>query len=96
MKSIKQVPITHPTKPFLDAQLEEVKKEMQKIDFCIRMLNWGNPGDSLVFKVPLPVPNHMDSAWQTIVYEIATKSDYDEFVKKYEEICRKVRGGEDA
>ena len=93
MKSIRQIPITHPTHEFLDAQLEESNKVLSMIS---RMNDlWDGRGfDYGTWKVPIPVCSSNMKSWQTIVYEISSFKDYEEARGKYEESCQIVRSGE--
>lgn len=90
MKSIKQIPITHPTHDFLDAQLEECNKVLSMIS---RMNDlWDGRGFKYgTWKVPIPIRSDNLKSWQTIVYELSSIEDYEEACGKYEESCKIVR-----
>ena len=90
MKSIKQVPITHPTHEFLDAQLEECNRALSLVSHMI-LLSGENAFSGVSWKVPIPVRSHNLKSWQTIVYEISSIEDYEEAGDKYEESCQIVR-----
>lgn len=90
MKSIRQIPITHPTSEFLDAQLEECNKAFSLVSHMIN-LSQGRTFDYGTWKVPIPVRSSNMKSWQTIVYEISSIEDYEEAGDKYEESCQIVR-----
>lgn len=91
MKSLKQIPITHPTPAFLDAQLEETRDRLQRLKFCVDMLNWGREKKPFPWKVPMPVPSHLDTAWQTVVYLVETLDDYKKITDLYESTNKKIK-----
>ena len=92
MKSIKQIPITHPTYEFLDAQLEESNKVLLMISHINEL--WQGRGFNYgTWKVPIPICSSNMKSWQTIVYEISSIEDYEEACGKYEESRRIVRSG---
>lgn len=90
MKSIKAIPISHPTHEFLDAQLEESNKVLSMISRMNEL--WQGRGfDYGTWKVPIPVCSSNMKSWQTIVYELSSIEDYKEACLKYEESCQKIR-----
>ena len=90
MKSIKQIPITHSTHEFLDAQLEESNKVLSMISRLNDL--WDGRGFKYgTWTVPIPIRSSNMKSWQTIVYELSSIEDYEEACSKYEESCQIVR-----
>ena len=92
MKSVKAIPITRPTHAFLDAQLEETHKALVKISQDICNHDWGvfKVGDPR--RVGIPIQSHTTLGWQTVVFELRTIDDYNDFGDLYEAQCMKIRG----
>lgn len=94
MKSVKQIPITHPKHGFLDTQLEECNKALSLVSHMISLFSAEDAFNGVSWKVPIPVRSSNMKSWQTIVYELSSMEDYEEACSKYEESCQIVRGGE--
>ena len=91
MKSVKAVPISHPTSPFLDAQLEETHRELVKISQDICNHDWGKKPET-PRKVGIQIQSHTTKSWQTVIFELRTVDDYNIFGDLYEAQCMKIRG----
>ena len=93
MNSIKQEPIAHPTRGFLEIQLEECNKVLSMIS-RLNDLWRGRGFDFGTWTVPIPVCSSNMKSWQIITYELSSIEDYEEACDKYEESCQIVRSGE--
>lgn len=90
MKSIKQVPISHPTWQMLKSKIDgETHDALCRISYCIDLI-----GPEITFKDPMlvsiPIPNSKGNGWQMITYEISSIKDYYSICEKQEEIIQKV------
>ncbi len=90
MKSIKQIPISHPTWQMIQSKLDETHDDLCRVSFCINMLGWGKESNTNPMKISIPVSTRLDTSWQMITYEVFTVNDYKTLADKYDELRQKV------
>jgi hypothetical protein len=95
MKSTGQTPITHPTPKKLRSLLDDTIEEVNRVGYCVVMLEWGATGkhDSPMH-VHVPVPTHADSAWLLADYELTTDKDFQDVCVRIFKTMTKVRNME--
>lgn len=96
MKSTGQTPITHPTPKKLWTLLDNTIEEVHRVRFCVDMFDWGRNGKPGVpMHVHIPVPNHTDSAWLLVDYELTTDKDFEEMRERLSVTITVVKHMED-